>query len=70
MKHRRTETRFIIVYYMLVALTHPKQEPHVADLKIGDEATDQGRNLQFGRAEPNTSDQLCQSAMLVSDESK
>lgn len=56
MKHRRTETRFIIVYYMLVALTHPKQEPHVADLKIGDEATDQGRDLQFGRAEPNTSD--------------
>lgn len=44
------------VYYMLVALTHPKQEPHVADLKIGDEATDQGRDLQFGRAKPNTSD--------------
>lgn len=41
---------------MLVALTHPKREPHVADLKIGDEATDQGRDLQFGRAEPNTSD--------------
>lgn len=58
------------VYYMQVALTLPKQEPQVANLKIGDEATDQGRDLEFGRTEPNTSDYPCQSAMLVSDESK
>lgn len=59
MKHRRTETRFIYTSLCLLyvgCINTPKQEPHVADLKIGDEATDQGRDLQFGRAEPNTSD--------------